>query len=160
MLALIVCPNPILRKQAAPVRLPVDAALHLLAKEMLEVTEHYRGIGLAAPQVGQGLRIIVVTMASGLTVCLNPEIARASYGKVDFEEGCLSIPGVYGTVPRPERVLVAYTALAGGTWRGWLDGLPARIFQHEVDHLHGVLFTERAREITQGAELLPGYGLG
>ena len=159
MLPLIVSPNPILRTKATAANLPPDPALLTLAQGMLSATEHYHGIGLAAPQVGSGLRVAIVTMAAGLTVCLNPEIVRSSFGKVDFEEGCLSIPGVYGIVPRPERILVTYVALDGTPWRGWLDGMPVRIFQHEVDHLDGILFTERARAITQGAELLHRYGL-
>ena len=159
MLTLIVAPNPILRQKAKPIPVPVSPTTHQLAQEMLLAMEHYHGIGLAAPQVGQSVRLIVIATPEQPTAYLNPEIKQHSWRKVNFEEGCLSLPGVYGDVRRPSRVLASYTTIAGEQKEEWLTGLIARVYQHEVDHLNGVLFTDLTKKITNGAELLATYEL-
>lgn len=159
MLPLIVAPNPILRQQAKAVLLPPSAEVATLAQQMFLAMEHYKGIGLAAPQVGQSIRLIVIATPEKPTAYLNPTIAEHSWRKVNFEEGCLSLPGVYGDVRRPSRVLAKYVTLSGEQRTEWLEGLIARVYQHEVDHLNGVLFTDLAKKITNGAELLASYEL-
>ncbi len=159
MLPLIVAPNSILRAKARAVEVPPSAATRELAHAMFEAMEHYKGIGLAAPQVGESLQLIVIATPGGPTAYLNPRVVKSSWRKTDFEEGCLSIPGVYGIVRRPARVLADYTDLEGQPHQEWLDGMQARVYQHEVDHVNGVLFTDRTKKITTGAELLATYGL-
>ncbi|MDP3986475.1 MAG: peptide deformylase [Candidatus Veblenbacteria bacterium] len=159
MLPLVLVPQPILRQVAKPVELPITEEVQRLGRDMIEAMVHYHGIGLAAPQVNQGVRLIVIATVSGPTVCVNPEIVKSSWRKVNFEEGCLSIPNVFGLVRRPERVLVHYCNLQGEEREEWLVELAARVYQHEVDHLNGVLFVDRASKITAGRELLKDYGL-
>lgn len=158
MLPLIIAPNPILRAVAQPVGLPLGADIKLLAKDMVLAMQHYRGIGLAAPQVGHSVRLIVIATPDGPTAYANPEITKSSWGKVNMEEGCLSLPGVFGVVRRPERISVRYCDLNGERVSGELSGMMARVFQHEVDHLNGILFTDIAKSIEQGEELLSKYG--
>ncbi len=159
MLPLLIAPNPVLRQKAKPIPLPVSAATQKLARDMFEAMEHYRGIGLAAPQVGESVRLIVVGTSGQPTVYLNPSVKKRTWRKVNFEEGCLSLPGVYGLVRRPRRVLASYATLSGELKEEWLDGLTARVYQHEVDHLNGVLFTDLTKNITSGRELLATYEL-
>ena len=160
MLPLILLPNQILRAVAKPIALPPTAEVAKLAQEMIEAMNHYHGIGLAAPQVNISTRLIVVATAGQPTAYLNPEIIKTSWRQVDMEEGCLSIPGVFGLVKRPERVLARYYDLAGQKKEEWLEAMVARIYQHEIDHLNGILFTDKTSVLTSGQELLPQYGLG
>lgn len=159
MLPLIIAPNALLRAIAKPVVLPPTDELVKLARDMFAAMEHYRGIGLAAPQVGHSLRLIVIATPGQPTAYVNPEIVKRSFRKVAMEEGCLSLPGVFGQVRRPEHIEVRYYDLAGTKHEESLASMVARIYQHEVDHLDGVLFTDRTKKITQGKELLTSYGL-
>ncbi len=159
MLPLILVPNNILRSKTEPVALPPTAELVTLAREMIVAMKHYNGIGLAAPQIDKSLKLIVVATASAPSVYLNPEIIRSSWKKVEMEEGCLSIPGVFGLVKRPAKVLARYYTLTGELKEEWLSDMVARIYQHEVDHTNGILFTDKVSKITSGQELLAKYGL-
>lgn len=159
MLPLVLVPNKILRNTAVPVPVPPTSEVIDLANQMIAAMKHYRGIGLAAPQVNADSRLIIVATAGGPTAFLNPEIIKFSWRKVDMEEGCLSIPGVFGIVRRAERVLARYINLNNETKEEWLTEMVARIYQHEVDHLNGILFTDKVSKITSGQELLAQYGL-
>lgn len=158
MLSLVIAPHPILRQVAVALPLPPDDEVRALAIDMFSAMEHYRGIGLAAPQVGRSIRLIAIATPGGPTAYVNPEIVRPSWRKVDMEEGCLSLPGVFGVVRRPERVNVRYLTLDGQPVQEELSGMIARVYQHEVDHLNGVLFIDRTKRIDQGQELLSTYG--
>ncbi|MBI5465913.1 MAG: peptide deformylase [Candidatus Kerfeldbacteria bacterium] len=157
MLPLVIAPDPILRKVTEQVSLPLSAEVQALAKQMFPAMKHYDGIGLAAPQVGRSLQLMVVNTPLEPTAYVNPVILKRSWKKVAMEEGCLSIPGVFGIVKRPQKILARYVTLGGQTREEWLDGLMARVYQHEVDHLNGVLFIDKTKEITQGSELLAKY---
>lgn len=159
MLPLVVAPQPILRERARAIALPIAEAVKRLAGDMFEAMAHYHGIGLAAPQVGERVRLIVIATPRVPTAYLNPEIIKTSWRKTDFEEGCLSIPSVFGIVRRPARVLARYVTLSGEQRQEWLDGLTARVYQHEVDHVNGVLFVDKVVRYTAGVELLAAYGL-
>ena len=159
MLPLIIVPNDILRAKAQPINLPLDKAALKLGKGMAKAIKHYHGIGLAAPQVNESVRMIVVAVEDTFLTCVNPVIAEASRDKIDLEEGCLSIPGVFGIVERPSRVKAQFVTLDGEKQEQWLEGWVARVYQHEVDHLDGILFTDRTKRITTGSELLEQYGL-
>lgn len=112
------------------------------------------GIGIAAPQIGVNLRIFLVHTQDGVLPFINPKITKRSFRKEDDEEGCLSIPGIYGIVRRSRAVTVTATTPEGKRVRYETDGMFARVIQHEYDHIEGVLFIERAKEITQGKEEL------
>lgn len=159
MLPLVLSPQPILRQVAAEVALPATSDVQVLIKEMFEAMNHYHGIGLAAPQVNISRRLFVIATSPQSTAYINPKIIKSSWKKVDMEEGCLSIPQVFGVVRRPERVYVSYYTLNGEKKIEWLDAMVARVFQHELDHINGVLFTDKALTISSGSELLAKYGL-
>jgi peptide deformylase len=139
-------PDGVLRQKAQPVT-SIDAALQHLIDEMIETMYAAPGIGLAAPQIGVSLQLFVVDITSGrephaLQVFINPELITAT-GRVREDEGCLSVPGVYGSTPRAERVLLRGTNRAGTVVEVEGEGLLARAFQHEMDHLQGLLFFDR-----------------
>lgn len=158
MLPLIIAPHERLRTPAAPIPLPVDEDVAKLARDMFLAMVHYRGIGLAAPQVGHSLRLMVIATPGAPTAYLNPQIVKRSLTKTDMEEGCLSLPGLFGIVRRPARIYVRHHDLVGTAHETWLEGLIARVYQHEVDHLNGVLFIDKTKRLTQGQELLKTYG--
>jgi peptide deformylase len=144
-LSIVYYPDPVLREPAASI-LEVDDEVRELAGAMIETMITADGIGLAAPQVGIGRRLIVVSPtgeAKDATVHLNPHVVESSKEEVEFEEGCLSFPEIRGNVIRPERVTVEFTDLEGRVFRGEADGLLARVLQHEIDHLDGILFVTK-----------------
>jgi len=138
--------NPILRMKASKVD-KIDRSIWKLVEDMIFTMQHDGGIGLAAPQVAQSLALLVVDQ--GLiyedgqpTAYINPEII-ASEGEAVLEEGCLSIPDIREEVKRPEVITFRYQNLDGDTLEEKVDGLLARVLQHEIDHLKGVLFVDR-----------------
>ncbi|GAC1581306.1 MAG: peptide deformylase [Candidatus Dormibacteria bacterium] len=120
----------------------VDASIQLLIDDMVDTMREAPGIGLAAPQVGVTLRVIVCEVDENLHCLVNPEIIRAE-GEQVGNEGCLSIPGYIGEVKRFERVVVKAKNRAGKDVRLKAEGLLARCIQHEIDHIDGILFTDR-----------------
>lgn len=148
-------PEPILRKRAKIVT-DFDQSLLVLAEEMASVMYQDDGIGLAAPQVATSLRVIVVgnEEARGYKVYVNPEITFRSKDTQISEEGCLSLPQIFGLVRRPKKIHVKYQDLTGATHKEKLSGLEAIILQHEFDHLEGILFIDRAEKITRGQDIL------
>jgi peptide deformylase len=144
LLKILTLGAPILRSKAAPVR-TFDESLARLADDLHETMDAAPGVGLAAPQVGKLVRLVVFRAGEEgeRGTLVNPEIAWSSDEKVELEEGCLSIPGQYFPVSRPAAVRVRAQELAGGAVEREVDGLLARIFQHEIDHLDGVLFIDR-----------------
>lgn len=140
-------PHPTLRHVSKPLR-RVDAELHSIVREMFDLMYVAKGIGLAANQVDLPYRIFVLNLESDPTtpenefVFINP-VLRSPHGMVEAEEGCLSLPGLYGDVRRPERVVLNAFTLSGEEVTMPLDGLFARAVQHEVDHLDGILFIDR-----------------
>jgi peptide deformylase len=146
LLPILLVPDPRLRAKARPVG-PGDAgAVRELAPRMLASMYAAPGIGLAAPQVGVGLRLVVVDLqpkdARAPLVLVNPEIVAASEAQATREEGCLSLPGQYAEVTRPARVRVRFHDLAGTRQEVEADDLFAACLQHEIDHLDGVLFVD------------------
>ena len=139
-------PAAVLRAKARPVG-PADAdQVRQLAARMLPTMYAAPGIGLAAPQVGVGLRFAVVDLMPNEIPApiymVNPEIIRVSEEWATREEGCLSLPGQYADVSRPARVAVRYHDLQGARQEIEADGLLAACLQHEIDHLDGVLFVD------------------
>lgn len=140
--------DPILRQKAQPVEAVTPEIRKTLA-DMLETMYHQVGIGLAAPQVGIGLRIILVDDGPrGPRVLINPLIVERR-GVVRGEEGCLSIPGFFGEVERSEWVRVEALDAEGLSLAFEAKGLQARVIQHEMDHLDGVLFIDHLPPVTR-----------
>ncbi|HET7373773.1 MAG TPA: peptide deformylase [Gemmatimonadaceae bacterium] len=133
--------DPILREETKPVAEITDE-LRALAKNMFDTMDLARGIGLAAPQVGRTERMAVIGVEDQRFVIINPEIVEADGKTAKAEEGCLSIPDVYGDVERPARVRVRALDLEGKTFEVEAGELLARCLQHEIDHLHGKLFID------------------
>lgn len=137
--------DPILRQKAAPVAEISDRTRQLI-RDMFETMYAEEGVGLAAPQIGVSERIIVVDPHNdeiAAFALINPEIVETSKETEKGEEGCLSIPGLRDLVERSVRVVVRGTTPEGEPRELDLSGLPARIIQHEVDHLDGILFFDR-----------------
>lgn len=143
----------ILRRPAKPVRF-VNQGIRTLLRDMAETMYAAPGVGLAAPQVGVGKRLVVVDTGDGLVQLVNPEVVERAGAAADWE-GCLSIPGFVGEVERAERVRVK--ALDADGRPIWIDGEGyfAVALQHEIDHLDGVLFTDRARVVRETPKPTP-----
>ncbi len=148
-------PNPVLRQKAKRIR-TFDANLRKLAADMFETMHANKGVGLAAPQIGQSIRLLVVEIEENKregergvkTALVNPEIVKAGPEMVTDIEACLSIPGWYGDVPRHRSVVVKGQTPEGKEVRIKANDYYARVLQHEIDHLDGVLFTDRIEDIT------------
>lgn len=140
--------DPALRRKAEPVTV-VTPDLDALLDDMIETMYDEVGIGLAAPQVGVGLRVLVVDEGKGVArAYLNPVIVEEG-GRVVAEEGCLSLPGIFADVARAEWVVVEAQDPQGAPIRTRASGLLARVFQHEIDHLDGILFIDRLDKVTR-----------
>lgn len=133
--------DPVLREETKLVPQVTDE-LRSLASDMFETMYLARGIGLAAPQVGRSERMCVVDVEGRRFALINPEVVESGGGTAKAEEGCLSIPDVYGDVVRPKTVRVRAIGLDGQPYEVEADELLARCFQHEIDHLHGKLFID------------------
>lgn len=118
----------------------------LLANQMLTLMRKNKGIGLAAPQIGLSKRLFVMDVNGTVRCCFNPEIVNSSNDTSDFEEGCLSFPGELCIIKRPSGVNVRYQNLQGTWIEETLTGLEARCFQHELDHLDGIVMHDRYKE--------------
>jgi len=135
-------PNPMLHKVASPVEV-IDESIKQLGLDMIETMLTESGVGLAAPQIGMLKRMFVVSHREGAKIIINPEIYWRSWRKEVDEEGCLSIPGVYGPVRRSRSIKIKYTDENGQKHDIKAMGFFARVIQHEFDHIEGVLFTEK-----------------
>lgn len=139
--------HPALRWKSKPIQ-SINDELRSVVREMFELMYSAKGIGLAANQVGLPLRFFVVNVTADPVqkdeefVFLNPRIRRRK-GATSGEEGCLSLPGLYANVERAEEIVVEAYDLEGEGFEMDLDELPARVVQHETDHLDGVLFVDR-----------------
>ncbi|MBN2008936.1 peptide deformylase [candidate division KSB1 bacterium] len=138
--------NPILRIKAQPIQ-EISDELKKLADDMVETMIHGEGIGLAAPQISRSIAMFVIHMGlieeNGEPMAvINPEIIETK-GEISYEEGCLCIPDIREEVKRPEIIHVKYMDIEGREHEEEFGGYKARVFQHEIDHLNGVLFVDR-----------------
>ena len=148
VLPIVTHPNSILRQKAQPIK-KITKRVKKLAQNMLETMYAAKGVGLAGPQVGVTERIIVIDIGDGPLTLINPEIISKSGQERDVE-GCLSIPGRNGYVTRAEKVKVTGVNLDGREVHLEAEGYLARAFQHEIDHLEGILFIDYLPEETGG----------
>jgi peptide deformylase len=148
---LIILPDPVLRQVSKPVE-KVDAPLLKLADDMLVTMYDAPGIGLAAIQIGEPLRMLVIDLAKedetpAPQVFINPEVLESGDARSVYEEGCLSIPDYYAEVERPATVRVKYLDRDGKAQEIMAEGLMATCLQHEIDHLNGVLFIDHISKL-------------
>lgn len=153
--------HPLLREVAQPL-VPADIggdAVGQLIVDMIDTLHDYGGIGLAAPQIGESVRLAIIEIPGGptrygelepmpLTVFINPRIEIHNSATEGYWEGCLSVPGLRGFVERPQHVMIEYTSERGAEQKLELEGFPATVFQHEFDHLDGKLFVDRVADMS------------
>ncbi|WP_372716401.1 peptide deformylase [Immundisolibacter sp.] len=150
LLPILTYPDPALRHRARPVD-SIDNALRQLAADMAQTMYAAKGIGLAATQVGEARRLLVMDLSAegdALQVMVNPQILVRDGSQIS-EEGCLSVPEVFETVERAERITVRFLDLDGEIQQLDLDGLLAVCVQHEIDHLDGKLFVDYLSRLKQ-----------
>lgn len=145
--------HPVLRAPASAISLPAGESVRALVEDMLATLVEAEGVGLAAPQVHEGASLFLVASRPNARypdapsmdpeVVINPEIVEASPELVKGWEGCLSIPGLRGLVPRHRRIVARYRTLDGAEVEREFADFVARVFQHEFDHLHGLVFLDR-----------------
>jgi peptide deformylase len=160
---IVTLPEPVLRRKARAVT-KFDKGLQTVIDDMIETMRQAPGVGLAAPQIGLSERIIVIEYfereedeeneeaPKKVWAVLNPEIVRSSDEKVMGVEGCLSIPGLVGEVERHAAIQIKGLTRHGKPMKIKAEGWLARIFQHEIDHLNGVLFPDRAARVWKPQE--------
>jgi peptide deformylase len=140
---IIYLPDARLRKISSDIKV-FDDKLQTLIDDMFETMYHAKGVGLAAPQIGINLRLSVIDVIgdkSQQLVLINPEITK-SEGEEDYQEGCLSVPGVYDTVKRAKTVTMKALDRNGKSYEMTASGLLGECFQHEIDHLNGKLYVD------------------
>jgi len=154
---IVVYGDPVLREKAQKIK-EIDRDVKELVSDMIATLENQRGLGLAAPQVGVSLRVFIIDLSAiditeTVKVFINPEIISTS-GEVVMEEGCLSFPGIFQKINRPEYAKVKAIDLDGNEFTLEASGMLARAIQHENDHLNGVLFIDHfsslSRTLLQG----------
>ena len=137
--------HPILHNKIRPCSVNLDR--HFVAKTLIENMLHYDGVGLAANQIGMEVRAFAMVRDlenNEVVVCFNPKIVKKYNEIVNFEEGCLSFPDKIVSVDRPDRIVVQYEDKDKKIHKIKLNGFAARVFQHELDHLEGIVFTQRS----------------
>ncbi len=156
--------NPILRQRAREVEEFNDPTLQKLIDDMIPTMYLKDGIGLAAPQINQGIRLIVTTpdphnfehfreKFDEAIILINPTIIHHSFFKEYGDEGCLSVPNLFGSVKRWKSVTVAFQDRNGVKKKMQASGLQARVFQHEIDHIDGILFIDKAEKVCKVPQL-------
>jgi peptide deformylase len=148
--------HPMLREQASMVKSEQigSESIRLLIRDMVDTLHDYGGIGLAAPQIGESVRLAIIEIPGGmtrygelvpmaLTVFINPVVEVLNPATAGYWEGCLSVPGLRGFVARPQQVRIRYLSDGGEARVMELQGFSATVFQHEFDHLDGKLFIDR-----------------
>lgn len=149
---IVIYGDPVLREKAEPVK-EIDRETKNLVADMIAALQEANGLGLAAPQVGVCRRIFIadlsaLDLAESMRVFINPEILETS-GEVVLEEGCLSFPGIYQKISRPEKVTIRATDLEGNLFEMEASGMMARTILHEYDHLDGKLFIDYLSTISR-----------
>lgn len=139
-------PDPILRQKSEEIKNPTSPEIKQLILDMTQTLRANNGLGLAAPQVGENLKLCLIEIDNELLVLINPQIKSVSKETVLTEEGCLSFPGKFLPIERPKRVKVKACDTNGKNQIIRAKGLLARAILHETDHLNGVLIVDKAKE--------------
>ena len=138
--------DPILRKKSIPVK-KIDKKIKKMLDDMAETMYDSNGVGLAAPQIGENLRVIIIDVGDELIELINPELLSFEGTQLCEQEGCLSIPGFFGVVERAEKIDVKFLNRQGKRIFLTAEGFKAQAIQHEIDHLDGILFIDRAKSV-------------
>ncbi len=123
----------------------INAELESIVKDMFQIAKEFKGLGLAAPQIGLEQRFFIINHGGQKIVCINPQIIEFSEQVIILEEGCLTYPDQYVNITRPKDVKVTYTDLKGKKVKTRFHEMKSRVFQHEFDHLCGITFYDRAQ---------------
>lgn len=144
-------PNKILRRKGRDLSFAElqSPKMQELISDMILTMYKADGVGLAAPQIGENINLAVIAIKDGELVLVNPKITRYGIRKELGEEGCLSVPGVWGTVKRSKHIKVKAMGLTGKQIEFKAEGFFARVIQHETDHLNGILFIDKAEKINE-----------
>lgn len=150
---IVIYGDPVLREVSQPIE-KIDQGIKDLVSEMVDTLKNAKGLGLSAVQIGVTKRLFIVDLSlvdisENLRVFINPEIVDQSNDEVEYEEGCLSFPGIYQKITRPVRVRVRATGLDGRLFELEAEGLAARAILHEYDHLEGRLFIDLMSSLTR-----------
>lgn len=137
-------PNPVLAKKAKAVKKVTPEIIKLL-DDLAETMHNAPGVGLAAPQVGESVRVIVVDIGAGVLELVNPKASKKQ-GKQTITEGCLSLPGIEAPVTRAAAIIVSGLDRSGQSVRVEAEGFLATVLQHEIDHLDGLVFIDRVED--------------
>lgn len=159
VLPIVKYPNKILRTKGKDITFPLSPSRKKLIKDMLDTVRKSGGVGLAAPQIGQSLNLIVTNLEYleiPAFVLINPKVKSSSRKTAEYEEGCLSIPGVFGKLKRSEKITFEAADLGGKKISAEVDGIVAEVIQHEIDHINGVLIIDKITKYTKGEDLLKG----
>lgn len=140
--------NKTLRQKSLSVK-HIDAGVRSLIEQMKEVIKQNNGVGLAAIQIGEPTRIIICEIDDKFYAFINPEIIKSFSETLVTEEGCLSLPNIYGEVERSKKIILKAINFDGKKIKMKAFGLLARVIQHELDHLDGILFIDKAKNITK-----------
>lgn len=155
VLPILTYPNEVLRKPTEPVSFPLSPAIKKLTKDMIDTVRKADGIGLAAPQVGKSVKLIIINLEKNgvpLMPLYNAKVVSKGFKKIDIEEGCLSIPEVFGLVKRPKKVTIEAQNAEGKKIKFTDEGWVSRVAQHEIDHTDGVLIIDLIKKYTHGEE--------
>jgi len=149
LLSIVTNPNQILRKKSQEVdeNKIKDENFQKILFDMKKTMKIKKGVGLAAPQIGKNLRIITVATKDNILFLINPKITKKSWSKEWEEEGCLSVPREYGKVIRHKKITCIYFDEKGQKVKIQANDFTARIIQHEIDHLDGILFIDKAKNV-------------
>ena len=145
-LKLIIHPTEILRKKNTDLTFPLSKKTRELIDQMIFDVKRFKGIGLAAPQIGKNLNLAIIALDIydiPAFPIINPKIISRSFKKIELEEGCLSLPGKFAMVKRPHKIKVKFFDRMGKAHKIKLDGMLAKVFQHEIDHLKGILINDK-----------------
>ncbi len=153
-------PSRVLRRPVEPVKFPLKKSDVRLLKDMVKTVKAANGVGLAATQVSQSLDLALIYLVeaglAGLPI-INPVITESSAETETMEEGCLSLPGVFGMVTRPKKITMTAFDMDGKPFTITDDTFLARVIQHEIDHLRNILIIDKFDRITQGQDLISQY---
>ncbi len=157
ILPILTYPNEALRKPTEPVIFPLPPEIKKLTKDMMDTVRQADGIGLAAPQVGKSVKLIIINLEKNsipLLALYNPKVVYKGLKKTELEEGCLSIRGVFGMVKRPRKVTIAAQNALGEKITFTDEAWVSRVAQHEIDHINGRLIIDLINKYTQGEEIV------
>jgi peptide deformylase len=138
-------PHPLLRKRCKAIKL-VDDKTRRLIEDMIETLHAAPGVGLAAPQVGENIRLIVADIGEGAFAVINPRVIKKNKILQTYEEGCLCLPGLVGPVSRPSKITMEGLDHNGQKLIIEAEGFLATVLQHEIEHLDGIIFTDRVKD--------------